>query len=308
MDAELEKIAENIRSMEIQGATNTAIAVINALGDYVDRLSPETSVESAKTELAQTAQYLSTVRPTEPMARNGVRFLLKEASDAVALEDIRKTVKTNIEVFLGYIQNAKPQIVTAGQSLLDGATTILSHCHSDTVVQLIKGLHERNPRLSVITTETRPRFQGRITAKKLLDEGIDVTMIVDSAAASFIIDDDFLPVDAVLIGCDEFTVEGEAINKIGSLQLALAAKQGNKPIYVATPLLKAGTETLLSKPQIEKRPAAEVWKEAPEDLTIINPAFELVDHSLLTGYITEEGISLPNEVYSAALTLYPWLK
>ena len=306
MDQELEKIAEKIRGIEIQGATDTAVAVFNAIGEYADRLDGD--IEEIKTALSQAGQYLSMVRPTEPMARNGIKYMIKETKEAVSKEELKSGLKNSVDTLVNAIQNSKPAIVSAGQALLDGASTILSHCHSSTVAGIIMGLHDRNPDLMVITTETRPRYQGRTTAKELLAAGIDVTMIVDSAAASFIIDDTFMPVDTVLIGSDEFTVEGDVINKIGSLPLALAAKHANKPIYVATPLLKAGTETLLSKPQIEKRPAMEIWPEAPKELQIINPAFELVNHELLTAYITEEGVIPPSEVYSAALKRYPWLK
>jgi len=306
MDQELELIAEKFRSIEIQGATDTAVAVFNAIGEYIDRLNGE--IEEIKTTLAQAGQYLSTVRPTEPMARNGVRYMLKESKEAVSKDELKSSLKRCADTLISDIQNSKPAIVSAGQTLLDGASVILSHCHSGTVAGILTGLHERNLDLKVITTETRPRYQGRTTAKELLAAGIDVTMIVDSAAASFIIDDSFMPVDAILIGSDEFTVEGDVINKIGSLPLALAAKHCNKPIYVATPLLKAGTETLLSKPQMEKRPAMEIWPEAPKELQIINPAFELVDHELLTAYITEEGVIPSSEVYSVALKRYPWLK
>lgn len=312
MDAQVENIAEKIRSMEIRGATDTAVAVVNELGDYADRLissgTQPLQLDEVKTKLAQTGQYLSAVRPTEPMARNGVKCLMRGAHNTISADELLGSIKSGVEFFLGYVQNSKENIVSAGYKVLEGTKTVLLHCHSSTVVELIKKLNEKHPDFSVVTTETRPRYQGRITAKELLAEGIETVMIVDSAAAAFIIDDTFMPIDAVLIGCDEFTAEGDAINKIGSLPLALAAKHSNKPIYVVTPLLKAGTQTLLSKPTIEKRPAEEVWKEAPEGLTIINPAFGLVDHSLLTGYITEKGLILPSEVFDVATRLYTWLK
>lgn len=308
MDQELETVAEKIRSLEIQGATDTAIAVFKALGEFEERLETGSlDISEAKVLLSQAGQYLANVRPTEPMARNGVRYILKEVKQSVSIDELGSMLHACVDYLVTEIENAKPEIAKAGQALLDSASIVLSHCHSSTVVETIIGLYKRNPTLRVITTETRPRYQGRITAKKLLEAGIDVTMIVDSAAASFIVDDSFMPVDAVLIGCDEFTSQGDAINKIGSLGLALAARQANKPIYVATPLLKAGTETLLSKPHIEKRPAVEVWREAPKELTIINPAFELVDHDLITAYITEAGVIPPSEVFQTSKQTYSWL-
>ena len=86
---------------------------------------------------------------------------------------------------------------------------------------------------SVICTETRPAYQGRITAKELVDLGIDTTFIVDSAARTFIDD-----ADVVFVGADAITSEGNVVNKIGSGGIAVFASEALVTFYVLSELLK----------------------------------------------------------------------
>lgn len=305
MNRKTQKVVDKIRSLKIQGATDTAIAVLKALEDHLDNTKGE--IEEAKIQLEQTAHVLANARPTEPMARNGTAFVLSGLKNILTIEELRETAKSRVNKFLEQIKSAKAEIIKQGEKELAEARIIMSHCHSTTVELILEALDKKR-NITAIVTETRPLLQGRITATNLLESDLDVVMIVDNAAAMFLSDDSFLPVDAVVIGCDEFTSEGDAINKIGSFPIALAAKHANKPLYIATPLLKAGTDTLLSKPVIEKRSAKEVWADAPDRLEIINPAFELVPSELIHAYITEEGILTPDKVFSTAKLRYPWLK
>ena len=306
MQKEVKNIIQDMQDLKIQGATNTAMAVMETLGRYV--VDVKGDLERVKIDLEQTAYSLAKARATEPLARNAVRYVLAEVKDAITLEAIRDTVALRTQRFNDMLREAKAEIVKVGVKALDGTDLVLSHCHSSTAVGILKGIDHKIKKLTVITTETRPMFQGRKTAKTLLEANIDVVMIVDSAVATFLTDDTYLPIDVVLIGCDEFTAEGNAINKVGSLSIALAARDARKPLFIATPLLKAGTETLLSKPVIEKRPYQEIWKDAPKNLQIINQSFEVVPANLISGYITEEGVLKPSDVFRVATSTYSWLR
>ena len=109
------------------------------------------------------------------------------------------------------------------------------------------------------------------------------------------------------MGCDEITSGGHAINKIGSWGLAMAAHYAANPFYIVTPLLKLDLESFKHNIKIEVRESSELWPDAPKDLHMYNPAFEVIDSALITGYVTELGVLKPGDVKKTVEGAYPWL-
>ena len=133
----------------------------------------------------------------------------------------------------------------------------------------------------VIVTETRPRMQGKITAKELLDAGIEVTYIVDSAASSFLDE-----TNAVIMGTDAIRKEG-IYNKIGSYMIALAAKKKGVPVYILGDTLKIDKRRSI---KIEERPGNEVVdKRTLRGVDVKNPTFDMTPWNLIDAVITERG-------------------
>ncbi len=132
---------------------------------------------------------------------------------------------------------------------------------------------------TVICTETRPAFQGRITAREMVDLDIQTMFIVDSAARSYMGD-----VDLVVVGADAITSEGNVVNKIGTSSIAVLANEARKPFYVVSELLKFDPETLYGAYEgIEHRNPSEVWSEAPAKLSVRNPAFDVTPNRYING-------------------------
>lgn len=304
---QVEQIIEDIKSLKVQGATNVAKASLEGVKAFAN-MYEGTDSEEFLNELKVVAWKLASSRPTEPLARNLIRYVLSNIKND-DIDQIRD-VQLDDLIMSAYqiLENAKSKIVSSGTELLHNVDAILTHCHSSTATSIIKGVHSNFPELKVFATETRPRYQGRITTKNLLAAGIDTTMIVDSASSMFITSTKHPDVDAIIIGCDEITKKGSTINKIGSLDIALAAKYAGKPLYVASTLLKLDLSSEDFEPTIELRDAHEIWPEAPEGLEIVNPAFETVPHSLITGFIAEAGVVIPQELLIRAEEMYPWMK
>jgi ribose 1,5-bisphosphate isomerase len=129
-------------------------------------------------------------------------------------------------------------------------------------------------------------FQGYITATNLAKAGLNVTMIVDSAASRFLHDTDLF-----LTGADAILNDGSVVNKIGTAQISLAANKANVPHFVATSSHCFDPLTYFGVPeQIEERPAKEVWNKAPKKIQIRNPAFDITEAKLVKGIITEKGV------------------
>ncbi|MBN1373771.1 translation initiation factor eIF-2B [Candidatus Dojkabacteria bacterium] len=311
---EVSQIIEDIKSIKIQGATNVALAVFDGLKKWLTNheILENVSRQQLLEDFRRVGDKLAWARPNEPLAKNGVKYVIYnvivKGQAAQDPEIIVKLISDTMESYVNLIRSTKDVIVKNGVKLLSCYNEILTHCHSSTAEAILVGVNKaRDGNLKVITTETRPRYQGRITATNLLAKGLDVTMVVDSAAASFTYDNRYLPVDAVILGIDQINVDGSGINKVGSLGLALSAYMGNKPIYVTCPLLKLDVSTTYSPIEIELRDAHEIWSEAPSGLNIINPAFEVIPEQFITGYITEFGILKPSEVQDRMLKEYGWV-
>ncbi len=192
-------------------------------------------------------------------------------------------------------------------SLVRNFENVLTHCHSSTAVSIIKEIAQGKSSFDAVCTETRPRFQGRITAKSLLEAGISTTLIADSAAESFTIGRGSVPIDGVFMGCDEITLDGYCINKIGSWGIAVAANYSSTPVYIVSPLLKINPEVTHRDISIEIREDHELWHDAPKGIKMFNPAFEIIDSKLISGFMTEFGIIKPEEIAGIVKSKYTWL-
>jgi len=307
---QIDKIYEDIQKLNIQGATNVAIAVFEGMKLYLS-LTKETDKQKIHDKFFQVGDKLSKARPNEPLAKNGVRFIKyffkKEFPVLPEVSTMKPRLDELCAQYLDMISETKKNIVDKSKGYLLNYDNIFTHCHSSTVETLIKELSHKDKEFEVVCTETRPRLQGRITAKNLVNAGIKTTMITDSAADSFIVGRGNVLVDAIFIGCDQIVKGGHAINKIGSWSIAMSAHYADKPLYVITPLLKIDESSYIGNVEIEVREDSEIWPDAPKGLEIYNPAFEIVDNVLITGFVTEFGIVKPTDVDKVVKDKYPWI-
>ena len=305
---ETEDIVEAIRALRVRGAP--AIGVAAAYGLYLaaQRLDAE-DMDQFLSGLRQAAETLNGARPTAvnlswalsrmlgaaeqnralPVAQ--VKALLRREADAIRTEDIA----------------ISREIGRLGLGLLRPGDGILTHCNAGTLATAKYGtalapiyaaLEAGRTDLRVYCDETRPLLQGaRLTAFELQSAGVDTTLICDSMASITMARG---RVDIVFVGCDRVCANGDFANKIGTSGVAILAKHYGIPFYVCAPSstidmgLARGEEI-----PIEERPAEEVtqlWyahRMAPAGVKVDNPAFDVTDHGLVTGFITEKGIAYP---------------
>lgn len=304
------EIERDIKDLNIQGATNVAIATLEGMKTFIKE-APITDPHALYTQTIGIGNKLANARENEPLARNGVKYIeyqfKKRSSDLQTLEIMKQVLEEYCDNYLFLISDSKRAIVETGTSHLKFMENVLTHCHSSTAVALIKGIAKNKDSFDVVCTETRPLYQGRISAKSFVDEGISTTLIVDSAAESFIIGRGSVPIDGVFIGCDQITIKGYCINKIGSWGIAFTSHYADKPLYIVSPLLKIDPEIGVDNLEIEVRESREIWEDAPKELQMYNPSFEIIDNFLITGFVTEFGILKPNEIAGVVRAKYPWL-
>jgi ribose 1,5-bisphosphate isomerase len=304
MNGNVLETAEKIRKLEVQGARNVAIASIRAL----QSLARETQAETRKaflSELWEARNVLFKARETEPLMRNAVRWIITQVEDSDERNPIElaNLVSASSEKFQKNLAASKERIAEIGAKRIRDGTVVFTHCHSSTASHMLWKAKSEGKKFEVICTETRPAFQGRITAREMLALGVNTTFIVDSSARSFMHD-----VDIVIVGADAITSEGNVINKIGTAAIALLAQEARKPFYVVSELLKFDPATLYGEyERIEERSRDEVWKEAPAELNVRNPAFDVTPRDLIHGLICEEGIVSPQSVAEVMHRIYPWV-
>lgn len=161
---------------------------------------------------------------------------------------------------------------------LKNKRSILTISNSKTVFEILRRLGTENCKLLTVS-ESRPKFEGRKLAKKLGKEKISVEVISEAMCAR-----NMEKCDCVLIGADSILKNGNVVNKIGSLQLAILSKYFKKPFFVLTEKSKFSLKNEFD--QIEES-RDEIWKNAPKGVTIKNIYFETIPASLISKIITD---------------------
>jgi ribose 1,5-bisphosphate isomerase len=296
--------AEKIRMLQVQGARNVAIAAIKAIQTQAEKTKAKTKAQFLG-ELKEAQTIFAASRETEPLMRNAIRWIINQtqAAKTEKVEALSQNVVINANQFLKDLEDSKEQIAEIGANRIRDGSVVFTHCHSSTVTRLLAKAKANGKKFKVICTETRPAFQGRITARELVDLGIETTFIVDSAARTFMGN-----VDVVIVGADAITSEGNVVNKIGSSGISVLAHEARVPLYVVSELLKFDPETFQGEcEKIEQRNPSEVWSEAPAKLLVRNPAFDVTPNRYIHGLICEEGIIAPQSIVEVMRRRYPWI-
>ncbi|MFA4855601.1 MAG: S-methyl-5-thioribose-1-phosphate isomerase [archaeon] len=287
MGKEFEQTVKCIKGLKIQGSSNVRKAAVQALKKSVSESRAKTLI-AFRRELQRHCLEILKARPTEPETRTALRIILKAGSlHSRDLQEVRHHVLSVIGNYEADRKEAMEKIALYGSRLIEKGDTLLTHCHSSTVEEIFKKAKRKIE--MVYCTETRPLFQGRITAANLAKAGIPVTLIVDSAADKFM-----HPVDKVFVGCDAVLSNGSIVNKIGTTHIAMSAKKHHNPFFACTSSHCFDPATYFGfEEKIEERDPEEVWKERPKKVHIRNPAFDIVDAFYVQAIVSEIGVFDP---------------
>lgn len=311
-----EDIWRAIKTLQVRGAP--AIGVAAAFGLYIAARDLETDgYEDFAREFHQIKEYIGTARPTAVnlfWALDRMERKLLSMGDGLCFapswrqeqEYIKEELLKEARAIREEDEAACLAMGELGLSLLKKGMGILTHCNAGTLATAKYGTclapiylgQERGYDFRVFADETRPLLQGaRLTSWELSREGVDVTLICDNMAATVMKRGS---VDAVLVGCDRMAANGDGANKIGTLGVAVLAKEYGIPIYMFAP-----TSTIdLNTPSgdeivIEERDGQEIrqlWYEkpmAPSGIKTYNPAFDVTGNQYITAVVTEKGIVYP---------------
>ena len=296
---EVSRLADAIRRLEVRGAP--ALGVAGAFGVALSATRCLSDVEFDET-ISSDAALLKSTRPTAVNLAWGVDKVLRsmenlppEMARIMALFAAKNIAENDTKacMFLGH----------SGASLLPQIGTVLTHCNAGalacsswgTALGVIRSAKKMGKKISVISCETRPLLQGsRLTAWELARDNIPVTTIVDSEAAFLMRQG---KIDAVIVGADRITKDA-VFNKIGTYMHAVCAKHHGIPFYVAAPVSTFDAEASEADITIEQRDRTEVSgffgrTTVPENVPVINYAFDATPLDLVTAIITEKGVLYP---------------
>ena len=297
------QVANAIRTLVVRGAP--AIGVSGAFGLALAALQSNAKEKDQLIQDLKTAKkILFETRPTAVNLSWGLDKIMKITEQCKTVSEIRDNVIAKAKEMAEDDVNINKKMGKNGAELFQNNDTIMTHCNAGalatvgygTALGVIRATNESGKNIKVIATETRPIQQGsRLTAFELKHDGIDVSLIPDTAVGYTMANG---LVNGVVVGADRILRTGHVFNKIGTYQVATMAKQHNIPFYVAAPL---STFDLKSNPEdvvIEQRKASEVTgigdtKTAPDGIDVINPAFDMTPPELISGIITENGIAKP---------------
>ena len=296
-------VATAIRNLVVRGAP--AIGVSGAFGLALAALQSSAKEKDQLIQDLETAKkILFETRPTAVNLVWGLEKIMSVTKGDKTVEQIRGSIIETAKQMARDDIQINMSIGKNGSELFSQNDTIMTHCNAGalatvgygTALGVIRATKDSGKNIKVIATETRPIQQGsRLTAFELKHDGIDVSLIPDTAVGYTMANG---LVNGVIVGADRILRTGHVFNKIGTYQVATMAKQHNIPFYVAAPL---STFDLQSKPDdviIEQRKASEVTgigdtKTAPDGIDVINPAFDMTPPELISGIITENGIAKP---------------
>jgi len=282
--------------MRVRGAGSIASSAVKAL-QIVARDSAAQDTEEFVTQLSDAARILLRTRPTAVSLPNGIRYVMHRVNQArvkaTSAAEIKLVAIKAADDFVELTRTAVEHIGKIGARRIRDGDVVLTHCNSKAALSVMTTAWKEGKKFEVYATETRPRFQGRLTAHALARAGIPVTLILDDAVRYFMQD-----VDTVLIGADAITANGALVNKVGTSMVALAAHEVHVKVFVAAESYKFSPETMIGElVEIEERDPSEIisGKELGQlgRVHVRNPSFDLTPPEFIDLIITERGIIPP---------------
>ena len=294
------EVASALKEMKMRGAPLIGVAAAYGLALTAYHSKAE-SREDLLRELEESAETLRRTRPTAVNLFWAVERILNKAKETRGgAQKLRETVLAEAEKMADEDVDVNRRIGKHGSNLISDGDIILTHCNAGslatvdygTALAVVRVAWEEGKRIKVIADETRPKLQGaRLTVYELVRDGIPVTLITDNMAG-YLMSRGL--VQKVIVGADRI-VRDAVINKIGTYTVAILAHEHGIPFYVAAPISTFDLSKESDDVTIEERDPNEVTRVrsvrvAPEDVEVMNPAFDITPLKYVDAIICEDGV------------------
>ncbi|MBI2165495.1 MAG: S-methyl-5-thioribose-1-phosphate isomerase [Chloroflexi bacterium] len=298
------QVVQAIKDMRVRGAPLIGIAGAYALAMAARDLRLR-DPSAPQQRLHQIANQIVSARPTAANLSRAVERVLAATARAASLLEAEELAVREASLIHTEEEQASLALGCLGAALVPAGATVLTHCNTGslatagigTALGAIREAWRQGRLKRVVVTETRPLLQGaRLTAWELAQEGIPVTLIVDSAAGDMMRRGD---IHCVMVGADRIAVNGDVANKIGTYTLAVLAAENRVPFYVAAPTstVDLTIESGEHMPIEMRAPEEVTWlsgvQVAPTGVDAINMAFDVTPARYITAIITDRGVLHP---------------
>lgn len=298
--------AEKIKKMEIRGAGRIARSAVAALREEAGAVTTSDLSEFRHT-LEKAAGLLLATRTTAVSLPNAVHLVMTSLSgDFPSVDAAKGKFVEACDRFIRASESAVGRIGNIGAHHIRDGDVVMTHCNSEAALACLIQAHRNGTSFEVFATEVRPRNQGLLTIQTLNDAGITTSYIVDSAVRYFMKE-----IDMVVVGADAVSVNGAVVNKIGTSQIALAARESRTRVMVAAETYKFAPRTILGEYiDIEEREGEEILPPSvARTLPLVrvrNPAFDVTPAEYIDLIVTEEGAIPPQMAYLVIRDYLGW--
>lgn len=298
----VEDLARAIRRLEVRGAP--ALGIAGAMGVALAAVrSTETDLSRFLSEVRRAADLLRNTRPTAVNLAWGIDRVARKVAMAASIEEAKAIAVAEANAVAEEDELTCRRLGAFGEELFPAECTVLTHCNAGalacrcwgTALGVIRSAVAAGKNVRVIACETRPLNQGsRLTCWELARDKVDVTLIPDSSAAYLMRKGE---IDLVIVGADRITRDA-VFNKIGTYMHAVSAHHHSIPFYVAAPISTFDLARTEKDIVVEERDRAELMycgdrQLAPDNVNVLNYAFDATPLDLVDAIITEIGVLRP---------------
>ena len=279
----IDETVRQIEEMESQSASVVAVQAARALRELAERDPP--TVEEFVRLVDQNSSALRRANPSHAPLHTTQKRIVEAVTDADVdtVEEAKETLLDAIDSVVTEVESSKQLAAEHAAELVDDGDVLLTHENSSTVMATLEAVLDAGTEFDLYVTESRPNFLGRRTARQLRDrDGVDVTLIVDSAAGYYLSE-----CDRVFVGMN-CLIDERMYNRVGTYAISATANDQEVPVTVVASSAKfIGSGFAF---QNNFAPASEVMLEPADGFEVANPRYDVTPTRLLDTVVTEEAV------------------
>lgn len=279
----IDDTVRQIEEMETQSSSVVAVKAAKALRELIER--EYHTVEDFQRELERNSNVLRGANRSHAPLYTTQKRILSDVTEADVgtVEAAKERLREAIEEVVTEVESSKGEAAARAAELINDGDVVLTHANSSTVVTTIEHALESGTEFDLYVTESRPHFLGRTTVRRFANrEGIDVTLIVDSAAGHYLSE-----CDRVMVGMN-CLLDDKVYNRIGTYPIAATASDAGVPVTVVGSSSKfIGSGFRFTNTH---RSISEVILEPAEGFEVGNPMYDVTPTRLIDTVVTEDAV------------------
>ena len=295
-----DELIAGIEAMIYRGAFLNALYALDAIESRIDEMGCK-DIHELKKHILDDAKRMANANPSWSIVGTACHYvtlpLQADFSEADGCDEPLGQIRKRIKIFRLELNQAQDRVAVTGANIVPDGGRVGVMSYSGTLINIFKKAWQDGKRFSILGTESRPNREGLSMAAELASLGIPYTLIADVAQVHHLDQ-----VDLAFVGVDTLVANGDIINKIGTMPIALGCRYHGKPLYAATSILKMNIGSLLGEPvslKVVDNPLSVVTEEILqyETVNVSNVFFEVTPAQFFTGLITEYGLRSPGEAH-----------